>query len=64
MDNLDDGGTGGCVTFTLMVIFDCFFRLVVRRDHVLEDAFAKIMAISKKDLQKSKLFISFQGEEG
>jgi len=40
------------------------FRLVVRRDHVLEDAFAKIMAISKKDLQKAKLFISFQGEEG
>ena len=39
-------------------------RLVVRREHVLEDAFNKVMALSKKDLQKSKLFISFAGEEG
>jgi len=36
----------------------------VRRDLFLQDAFSKVMAISKKDLQKAKLFISFTGEEG
>lgn len=41
------------------------FKLNVRRDHLLEDAFTKIMsASSKKDLQKSRLYISFAGEEG
>lgn len=40
-------------------------KLVVRRDHLLEDAFNKIMSIStKKELQKSRLYISFTGEEG
>ncbi|CAH1790465.1 unnamed protein product [Owenia fusiformis] len=39
-------------------------KLSVRRDHVLEDAYNKIMATSKKELQRSKLFISFKGEEG
>ncbi|KAF7494146.1 E3 ubiquitin-protein ligase HECW2 [Sarcoptes scabiei] len=40
-------------------------KLVVRRDHLLEDAFNKIMVIStKKELQKSRLYINFTGEEG
>ncbi|XP_035222426.1 E3 ubiquitin-protein ligase HECW1-like isoform X2 [Stegodyphus dumicola] len=39
-------------------------KLNIRRDHLLEDAFTKIMAASKKDLQKSRLYISFAGEEG
>jgi len=40
-------------------------KLNVRRDHLLEDAFSKIMsANNKKDLQKSRLYISFAGEEG
>lgn len=39
-------------------------KLNIRRDHLLEDAFNKIMAASKKDLQKSKLYITFVGEEG
>jgi len=40
-------------------------KLNIRRDHLLEDAFTKIMsANSKKDLQKSRLYISFVGEEG
>ncbi|XP_033639342.1 E3 ubiquitin-protein ligase HECW2-like isoform X3 [Asterias rubens] len=39
-------------------------KLTIRRDHLLEDAFGKIMAISRKDIQKCKLFISFPGEEG
>lgn len=40
-------------------------KLVVRRDHLLEDAFNKLMSINnKKELQKSKLYISFLGEEG
>ncbi|GAB6021682.1 hypothetical protein CHUAL_004262 [Chamberlinius hualienensis] len=39
-------------------------KLNIRREHVLEDAFTKIMHASKKDLQKSKLYITFVGEEG
>ncbi|XP_041478101.1 E3 ubiquitin-protein ligase HECW2-like isoform X2 [Lytechinus variegatus] len=39
-------------------------KLTIRRDHLLEDAFGKIMAINKKDIQKCKLFICFAGEEG
>lgn len=40
-------------------------KLSIRRDHLLEDAFTKIMSInSKKELQKSRLYISFAGEEG
>ena len=39
-------------------------RMMVRRDHVLEDAFNKIMSTPKKELQKSKLYITFTGEEG
>ena len=36
----------------------------IRRDHLLEDAFNKIMAASKKELSKSRLYISFGGEDG
>ncbi|XP_067952073.1 E3 ubiquitin-protein ligase HECW2-like isoform X2 [Watersipora subatra] len=39
-------------------------KMRVRRDHILEDSFKKIMSYSKKDLQKNKLLISFLGEEG
>ncbi|XP_017484457.1 PREDICTED: E3 ubiquitin-protein ligase HECW2-like [Rhagoletis zephyria] len=40
-------------------------KLIVRRDNLLADAFNKIMSIStKKELQKSRLYISFLGEEG
>lgn len=40
-------------------------KLIVRRDNILADAFNKIMSIStKKELQKSRLYISFLGEEG
>lgn len=39
-------------------------RLVIRRDHLLEDAFNQIMCYSRKDLQRSKLYVSFVGEEG
>ena len=39
-------------------------KLVIRRDHLLADAFNKIMAASRRDLQKSKLYIYFNGEEG
>jgi len=37
---------------------------VVRRDHVLEDAFNKIMSASRRELQRNKLYIAFNGEEG
>lgn len=40
-------------------------KLGIRRDHILEDAFTKVMSVnSKKDLQRSRLYISFVGEEG
>lgn len=40
-------------------------KLHIRRDHLLEDAFTKVMSVnSKKELQKSRLYVSFSGEEG
>ncbi|XP_013386514.1 E3 ubiquitin-protein ligase HECW2 [Lingula anatina] len=39
-------------------------KMTVRRDHVLEDSFNKIMSIPKKDLRTNKLYIAFHGEEG
>ncbi|XP_051564116.1 E3 ubiquitin-protein ligase HECW2-like isoform X2 [Myxocyprinus asiaticus] len=39
-------------------------KLIIRRDHLLEDAFNQIMCFSRKDLQRSKLYIRFVGEEG
>ncbi|KTF84528.1 hypothetical protein cypCar_00031118 [Cyprinus carpio] len=39
-------------------------RLIIRRDHLLEDAFNQIMCYSRKDLQRSRLYVSFVGEEG
>ena len=41
-----------------------YYRVHIRRDHLLEDAFNKIMAASKKELSKSRLYISFGGEDG
>lgn len=41
-----------------------FFRLIIRREHLLKDAFEQIMSVSKKDLQRSKLNINFDDEEG
>lgn len=45
-------------------IFVCAPRLIIRRDHLLEDAFNQIMCYSRKDLQRSKLYVSFVGEDG
>ncbi|XP_076243809.1 hecw ubiquitin protein ligase isoform X2 [Calliopsis andreniformis] len=39
-------------------------KLHIRREHLLEDAFTRIMAASKKDLQKGKLVVMFDHEEG
>uniref|UniRef100_A0A3B3YCZ2 HECT-type E3 ubiquitin transferase n=1 Tax=Poecilia mexicana TaxID=48701 RepID=A0A3B3YCZ2_9TELE len=39
-------------------------RSVLERDHLLEDAFNQIMCYSRKDLQRSKLYVSFVGEDG
>lgn len=40
-------------------------KLSVRRGNLLEDAYQKIMSFhTKKELQKSRLYISFTGEEG
>ncbi|XP_023185177.1 E3 ubiquitin-protein ligase HECW2-like isoform X1 [Xiphophorus maculatus] len=39
-------------------------KVTIRRDHLLEDAFNQIMCYSRKDLQRSKFYVSFVGEEG
>lgn len=39
-------------------------KLIIRRDHLLEDAFSKVTSLSRKDLQRNKLNITFAGEEG
>uniref|UniRef100_A0A672NTK0 HECT-type E3 ubiquitin transferase n=1 Tax=Sinocyclocheilus grahami TaxID=75366 RepID=A0A672NTK0_SINGR len=39
-------------------------KLIIRRDHLLEDAFNQVMCYSRKDLQRSRLYVSFVGEEG
>ncbi|XP_051876660.1 E3 ubiquitin-protein ligase HECW2-like isoform X2 [Pristis pectinata] len=39
-------------------------KLIIRRDHLLEDAFNQIMGCSRKDLQRNKLYVTFVGEEG
>uniref|UniRef100_A0A8C1N398 HECT-type E3 ubiquitin transferase n=1 Tax=Cyprinus carpio TaxID=7962 RepID=A0A8C1N398_CYPCA len=38
--------------------------LIVRRDHLLEGTFNQVMAYSRKELQRNKLYITFVGEEG
>lgn len=40
------------------------FKMCVRREHILEDAFSKIMKENKRELQRNKLYISFANEEG
>lgn len=48
-----------------LMVCDCpTCRLIIRRDHLLEDAFNQIMCYSRKDLQRSKLYVSFVGEDG
>lgn len=41
-----------------------FSRLHIRREHLLEDAFRKIMSANKKELQKGKLCVVWDNEEG
>lgn len=40
------------------------YRLIIRRDHLLEGTFNQVMAYSRKELQRNKLYITFVGEEG
>lgn len=39
-------------------------RLIIRRDHLLEGTFNQVMAYSRKELQRNKLYVTFVGEEG
>lgn len=39
-------------------------KLRIRREHILEDAFAKVMSVGLDDLRKSCLYVRFAGEEG
>ncbi|XP_013180490.1 PREDICTED: E3 ubiquitin-protein ligase HECW2-like isoform X2 [Papilio xuthus] len=39
-------------------------KLHIRREHLLEDAFRRIMSCGKKELQKGKLCVLWDGEEG
>lgn len=73
----DQGSWSRCICQERATFLSCFFvfthvcvlmcvllRLIIRRDHLLEDAFNQIMCYSRKDLQRSKLYVSFVGEEG
>ncbi|KAJ8010514.1 hypothetical protein DPEC_G00075880 [Dallia pectoralis] len=39
-------------------------KLIIRRDHLLEGTFNQVMAYSRKELQRNKLYVTFMGEEG
>ncbi|XP_029314123.1 E3 ubiquitin-protein ligase HECW1 [Cottoperca gobio] len=39
-------------------------KLLIRRDHLLEGTFNQVMAYSRKELQRNKLYVTFLGEEG
>ncbi|XP_041923304.1 E3 ubiquitin-protein ligase HECW1 [Alosa sapidissima] len=39
-------------------------KLLIRRGHLLEGTFNQVMAYSRKELQRNKLYITFVGEEG
>jgi len=39
-------------------------RLMVCRDNLLEGTFNQVMAYSRKEMQRNKLYITFIGEEG
>ena len=47
-----------CSTFFLIV------RLHIRRSHLLEDAYNRIMSANKKDLQRGRLAVLWDTEEG
>lgn len=44
------------------LVGDC--RLIVRREKLFEDAFVEVMKHSPEELKKSRLLITFKGEEG
>ncbi|KAF3703324.1 E3 ubiquitin-protein ligase HECW2 [Channa argus] len=39
-------------------------KLLIRREHLLEGTFNQVMACSRKELQRNKLYVTFVGEEG
>ncbi|XP_030624293.1 E3 ubiquitin-protein ligase HECW1 [Chanos chanos] len=39
-------------------------KLIIRRDHLLEGTFNQVMAYTRKELQRNKLYVTFSGEEG
>ncbi|XP_054016952.1 E3 ubiquitin-protein ligase HECW1 isoform X6 [Dryobates pubescens] len=39
-------------------------KLIIRREHLLEGTFNQVMAYSRKELQRNKLYVTFVGEEG
>ena len=45
-------------------MFIFLYRLVIRREHILEDAFDQLMKETPRTLQKCKLEVKFSGEEG
>lgn len=52
----------------LLKVFSLFSpgssRLLIRREHLLEGTFNQVMAYSRKELQRNKLYVTFLGEEG
>lgn len=56
--------TSTIIVFVKRFVFVFCCRLHIRREHLLEDAFRKIMSANKKELQKGKLCVVWDNEEG
>lgn len=50
--------------YILINWINSFIRLHIRRSHLLEDAFRRIMSANKKDLQRGRLAVIWDTEEG
>lgn len=54
------------MNYVATFMFICFptHRLHIRRSHLLEDAYNRIMSANKKDLQRGRLAVLWETEEG
>lgn len=59
-----DNDDSSCQFSNWIVISLSHCRLIIRRDHLLEGTFNQVMAYSRKELQRNKLYVTFVGEEG
>lgn len=62
--NLSSFGLLLFIKFEDMIHKFISYRLHIRRTHLLEDAFRRIMSANKKDLQRGRLAVLWDTEEG